>query len=139
MTIQIIFLALFAGNMLSIWSTYFLNKCAWYRIPGMAVFLVLPFLTVYFRQPLFELDFVWWRVAGVLAMIAGAVLLIWSKFLFKPQEEMIETGPYRFVRHPQYLGMIFLYVGWWWVWESVYSFYFGMFIIAMVWLEAYLE
>jgi protein-S-isoprenylcysteine O-methyltransferase Ste14 len=106
---------------------------------GMVVFAVLPFTTVYFAQPLFELDFFWWRITGAVVMIMGAILLIWSKFKFVPQEEMITTGPYQYIRHPQYLGLIFAFVGWWWVWQAVYSFYFGMFIVAMVWFEAFLE
>ena len=34
---------------------------------------------------------------------------------------------------------LFVFVGWWWVWAAVYSFYFGMFILALIWLQAYLE
>lgn len=38
-----------------------------------------------------------------------------------------------------YLGLIFVWVGWWWVWAAVYSFYFGMFILALAWIQGYLE
>ena len=48
-------------------------------------------------------------------------------------------GPFAFVRHPVYLGLVFIFVGWWWAWAAVYAFYFGMFILALIWINAYLE
>lgn len=54
-------------------------------------------------------------------------------------DKFITSGPYQFVRHPLYLGMIFACVGWWWVFSAIYSFYFGMIILALIWIEAYLE
>ncbi|MBU1935618.1 hypothetical protein KKF04_06180, partial [Patescibacteria group bacterium] len=51
----------------------------------------------------------------------------------------ITSGPYNWLRHPQYLSAIFIFIGWWWIFAAVYSFYFGMIIIATIWLNAYLE
>lgn len=139
MIIQIIFLVLFALNLLSIWATVFLKKCEWYRIPGFVIVVLIPLLTVFFDQPRFELDFFWWRIAGVALAVLGIAILIWARFDFNLQRQVRRDGPYQYVRHPQYLGMIFIYAGWWWIWSAVYSFYLGMFILAMVWLQAYLE
>jgi protein-S-isoprenylcysteine O-methyltransferase Ste14 len=32
-----------------------------------------------------------------------------------------------------------MFVGWCWVWAAVYSFYFGLIILALHWIAAYLE
>ncbi|MBU1027382.1 MAG: hypothetical protein KKA31_06600, partial [Candidatus Margulisbacteria bacterium] len=111
------------------------------------VYAVLPLVTVFFVQPRFELDFFWWKIAGAAAIVLGGAILSWSLISFGKkgliltvhQQKILKTGPYLFVRHPQYLGLIFIWAGWWWVWSAVYSFYFGMFIVALTWLEAYLE
>lgn len=144
---QIILVVLFAFNMVFIWLAALLNKFGWYRLPGSFIFAYLPLLGVFMAQPRFELDYFWWRVAGVLSMCAGIVLLIWAKRfigrvisnLGDPPGELKTSGPYQYVRHPMYLGLVFIYVGWWWVWAAVYSFYSGMFILMQVWLHAYLE
>ena len=54
-------------------------------------------------------------------------------------KKVITTGPYHFVRHPLYLGLVFFIVGWWWVWSAVYSFYIGMFMLLLIWVNAFWE
>jgi protein-S-isoprenylcysteine O-methyltransferase Ste14 len=34
---------------------------------------------------------------------------------------------------------MFVLVGWWWVFAAVYSFYFGMLVLALLWLQGYFE
>ncbi len=138
MWIQLFLIAFFASNMLLIWLTVLTKKFEWYRIPGILIFTLVPFLTVFLAQPRFELDFFWWRIAGVAVVIAGFGIMGWARFVFSPQT-LATSGPYQFVRHPQYLGLIFMWMGWWWIWAAVYSFYFGMFILALIWIQAYLE
>ena len=94
---------------------------------------LLSFGSVFIGQPRFDLDFYWWRVAGFVAIFLGIGLFAWAR------KSVIFTGPYQYVRHPLYLAEIFIFVGWWWVWAAVYSFYFGMFILAIIWLQAWLE
>lgn len=139
MNVQLIFIVLFVLNMASIWSTAFLKKCEWYRMPGFMVFSIIPLLTVFFEQPHFELDHFWWRIAGVAALVLGLGIMIWSRFNFNLQQEVKTAGPYQYVRHPQYLGLVFIWVGWWWIWAMVYAFYFGMAFLVLTWIEAYLE
>lgn len=146
MTIQFIFIALFAVNLLLIWLAA--NKAlSWHRLPGTFIFVLLPLFTALFDQPRFELDYFWWRIAGMFAIIFGIGLVSWTKFtlrklivrLGEPPRELCLSGPFQYVRHPLYLGLIFVFVGWWWAWAAVYAFYFGMLILVLVWIQGYLE
>ncbi len=140
MKIQILMVALFALNLLSIWATYWLPRCAWWRPIGYLIMAILPLGSVFFPQPQFDLDYFWWRIAGVVTIVSGLFILGWAIKEFSRRKGALFTGgPYQFVRHPQYLGLIFIWVGWWWVWAAVYSFYFGMIILALTWLQGYLE
>lgn len=147
MSLQILFIILFAVNMLLIWATYITKKLEWYRFPGYLFFAVLPLATVFFDQPRFAMDYYWWKVAGIVIMVFGVIIVAWAKIeLFKRgmwvtdrPKALVTTGPYHFVRHPFYLGLILIIVGWWWVWAAVYSFYLGMFILLQIWVEAYFE
>ena len=133
--------------MVLIWLTVLTKKFEWFRGLGVLIFTLIPFLTVFFEQPHFELDFFWWRIAGIAAIIVGVGIAGWARLEFKKfgmwakdiPGKLIASGPYQYVRHPQYLGLVFIWVGWWWVWAAVYAFYFGMFILALTWIEAYLE
>ena len=97
------------------------------------------FISVKFPQPRFQLDYYWFWLAGFFVLALGVAIYIWAKLLQLKQDSLITSGPYQYVRHPQYLGLIFILVGWWWVWAAVYAFYYGMFIVAGIWLVAYLE
>jgi len=147
MKIQIYLVAIYAINVIFLWLMIRMNNFNWYKVPGTLILFLLPFFSVLPSQPKFELDYFWWIVAGYIALILGLILVIWAKYQFRKvfvwvgfnSTKLIITGPYQFVRHPIYLGLIFIFVGWWWVWAAVYAFYFGMFIVALLWLQAYLE
>ncbi|MBO9715771.1 MAG: isoprenylcysteine carboxylmethyltransferase family protein [Pseudoxanthomonas sp.] len=61
------------------------------------------------------------RASGLLLCVAGAVLAIASRHLLgrnwsgtvqlKQDHELVETGPYRHVRHPIYSGLLLLFLG----------------------------
>jgi protein-S-isoprenylcysteine O-methyltransferase Ste14 len=61
------------------------------------------------------------RVAGLAVGLAGVVLLAWASVLLGPflmheaavreDHALIESGPYRFVRHPVYAGYLALLLG----------------------------
>lgn len=145
MLIQILIVLLFALNLLLVWLAYWQKPWQWYRYPGSAILLVLPLSGVFFVQPLFELDYFWWRIAGAAAIILGAALIGWAVraagliFPVSQPKELKTDGPFALVRQPVYLGLVFIFVGWWWVWAAIYSFYFGLFILALIWINAYLE
>ncbi|MDI6731327.1 MAG: methyltransferase [Candidatus Margulisbacteria bacterium] len=147
MKIQLLIVFLFAFNLAFIWLSARFNWLKWYGSVGSVLFALLPLIGVAFRQPKFDLDHFWWQVAGSIAMGLGVAVIIWAKMVFKAtslllgdaSNKLITAGPYQFIRHPMYLGLVFIYVGWWWVWATVYSFYFGMIILFMLWLQAWLE
>lgn len=132
MEIQIFLVVVFTVNQLLLW------KFNWYYRIGLWLFLIIPLIAAVLPQPRFELDYFWWRIAGMAAIAAGTGLFFWARSVFRP-DELITSGPYQYLRHPMYLGLIFIFVGWWWIWAAVYSFYFGMFMLAMIWLQGCLE
>lgn len=60
-------------------------------------------------------------VIGLMLAAAGAILAIWSRYLLgrnwsvsvqkKQDHELISNGPYKFVRHPIYSGLLLLFIG----------------------------
>lgn len=61
------------------------------------------------------------RIVGLVVGMAGAVLLVWSSLLLgqlmlheaavREDHTLIESGPYRFIRHPVYAGYLALLLG----------------------------
>jgi protein-S-isoprenylcysteine O-methyltransferase Ste14 len=59
--------------------------------------------------------------AGVVVMAAGTVLAVWARvhlgrnwsgeIAIKVEHQLIRSGPYRFLRHPIYTGLLAMYVG----------------------------
>jgi len=148
MKIQLIIAGCFALNMFLMWVTFFIKRCRWYRSVGELIFIILPFTMVSIEQPHFELDFFWWKIAGIASILLGGLILLWTVIEMTKKgianldiipDKFLDSGPFAFVRHPIFLSLIFLCIGWWWVFAAVYSFYFGMLILLLIWLEAYLE
>ncbi|OGC34342.1 hypothetical protein A2548_07810 [candidate division WOR-1 bacterium RIFOXYD2_FULL_41_8] len=147
MTIFLVLLSLFVLCLAVNWYTLLKSKSDLWRKVAIFIALTIPILTPFFPQPRFSLDFFWWRVAGLIAIVMGQVIFFWAKNMFSGSEELfgdvpqepITAGPFQFVRHPMYLGFIFIIVGWWWLWQAIYAFYFGLFIVALLWIQAYLE
>ncbi|HET7018410.1 MAG TPA: isoprenylcysteine carboxylmethyltransferase family protein [Streptosporangiaceae bacterium] len=63
----------------------------------------------------------WHQVVGLLLMWAGLAIRIWSVLTLgasfrttvevDTDQPLVDTGPYRFVRHPSYTGILLLAVG----------------------------
>jgi protein-S-isoprenylcysteine O-methyltransferase Ste14 len=82
---------------------------------------LLPPAVIALRVGEFEAGWLPLRVVGLTIGLAGAVLLVWASVLLgrlmlheaavRADHALIETGPYRFVRHPVYTGYLALLLG----------------------------
>ena len=62
------------------------------------------------------------RWLGVATLVVGCVLRVWPMFVLgrrfsglvalQPDHELVTDGPYRWVRHPSYLGGMLGMLGW---------------------------
>ena len=95
----------------------------WIFLPLLVIGLVSAFLPAYAeRQGWWVLDGETVRWLGVFFYLAGGALRIWPIFVLgrrfsglvaiQPGHELVTDGIYRVIRHPSYLGMIILMLGW---------------------------
>lgn len=66
-------------------------------------------------------DVAWTAYTGAVIVVAGAALAIWARLLLgrnwsvapqlKNEHELIESGPYAWVRHPIYTGLLLMFLG----------------------------
>jgi protein-S-isoprenylcysteine O-methyltransferase Ste14 len=78
-------------------------------------------VTMHYLLPVAGLLYPPWSYAGVLPLLGGLTIVIWSALLFaraqtpiKPFEEttrLVTGGMYRWTRNPMYLGMVFVLIG----------------------------
>jgi len=71
----------------------------------------------------------WW--IGQILFYSGIVIAIWAAILLgpnltplpkpKPSGELIQSGLYRFVRHPMYFGVILVCFGWAGIVQTLYT------------------
>ena len=71
----------------------------------------------------------WW--IGQILFYSGIVIAIWAAILLgpnltplpkpKPSGELIQSGLYRFVRHPIYFGVILVSFGWAGIEQTIYT------------------
>lgn len=98
------------------------------------VFLMATFIE--FRLPLpVEIT----SLLGACSIVLGAFLISWAVLHLKKgitgelkpkTEELVKEGPYRFIRHPTYLGMIILFIGFF-IWVKSFTGVIGVFTLFL--------
>lgn len=95
---------------------------------ALAIFIALILLFEYFiRSPVSPNDVTLWPHIMIVDIVAGIVVFIglaialWGRITlgrnwsmlpsFKEHHELIESGPYAYVRHPMYTGLLLMFLG----------------------------
>lgn len=92
-------------------------------LPAVVGVLFLAWLMPYMdRRDLWTIDDDAARYVGVATLVIGGTLRIWPMFVLghrfsglvaiQPGHQLVTQGPYRYVRHPSYLGAMLGLVGW---------------------------
>ena len=118
-------------------------------------FPVAAFMFVVRRAILFSVSAALWQVTPLLGIVAdamtviGLLITLWarqslgtnwsSSVVFKERHELIEGGPYRFVRHPIYSGVLLMLFGTMLVWGRLVGVIALVVIIVGLSIKAYLE
>jgi len=88
----------------------------------------LGIMTVFFLSPIeylylatFQPHTVWMESIGVGLVLLGSTLFVWARRTLgiqysghvsvKKEQELVQSGPYRIVRHPAYAGYLFMALG----------------------------
>lgn len=91
-----------------------------FRFPGLLVVVAVVLLRVFKPQNL-AVHGVAFHVVGVTLFVAGLGLAVWARIYLgrnwgmpmtkKDEPELVTSGPYRFVRHPIYSGLLLAILG----------------------------
>jgi protein-S-isoprenylcysteine O-methyltransferase Ste14 len=86
---------------------------------------------------------------GALLLLAAALIAVWAMpFIFPAAKKggdeldpefLVTHGPYQWVRHPQYVGVVIGFIGWALLQGGVYSLLFSPVLFLLFRSEAYLE
>ena len=84
-----------------------------------AVFFLSPLEFLYFAT--FQPRTVWMEAIGVGLVLLGSTLFVWARQTLgthysghvsvKKEQELVQSGPYRIIRHPAYAGYLFMALG----------------------------
>ncbi len=87
------------------------------------LFLPVPLLMVALAEPSVSA-----MPIGLMLVLAGSLFRLWSAGYLEKNQRLITAGPYAYVRHPLYLGMLLVLAGWctlvgWIPWGAVMGSY----------------
>jgi hypothetical protein len=73
-------------------------------------------------------------IYGTVLMVIGTILIVigWvTLYKHSKNDEIVTVGIYSYSRHPQYLGFIFIILGWIIGWPTILSVIFGMILVVV--------
>jgi protein-S-isoprenylcysteine O-methyltransferase Ste14 len=96
------------------------DRSYWLITLGMiAAFYGPPIEYVYFPSRLSHP--IWMKIAGVILVIFGIFLFVWARQIMRAyytghlsvtlRQQLVQSGPYHFIRHPAYLGYLWMALG----------------------------
>lgn len=96
------------------------DRSYWFIIPGMlAAFYLPPLEFLYFAAVLPRTG--WTKATGVFLILLGVVLFAWARRTLgasysghvsvMEEQPLVQSGPYRFIRHPAYAGYLSIALG----------------------------
>jgi protein-S-isoprenylcysteine O-methyltransferase Ste14 len=110
--------------------------------PNYFLACLLLIVFVFFVFPIFNLIGYPYTLFGLIFVIIGIILNLWTDSLFKktkttvkPDEKpttFLTSGPFHFSRHPMYLGMVFILLGVSIVLGSVIGFIFPILFVFLM-------
>jgi len=85
----------------------------------MAVFFLSPLEYLYFAT--IRLSTIWMEAIGMGLVVLGSILFVWARrtlgrhysghVSIKKEQGLVQSGPYRIIRHPAYSGYLFMALG----------------------------
>lgn len=102
--------------------------------------LIVPLILVIFAKPVLP-----GLIAGVVLVLVGEGIRIWSAGSISKNKDLACTGPYAFVRNPLYVGSLFIAAGYcamsglWWSWLVMGALYFLFYVGTIVNEERHLD
>ncbi|UCF68962.1 MAG: isoprenylcysteine carboxylmethyltransferase family protein [Acidobacteriota bacterium] len=105
------------------------------------LFVVAPLVDVPVLAPrLFRAVGHWPAVVGTALSLVGTALIAAGWWRIHRAEDLVDTGIYRFIRHPQYTGIFLFTLGWLLHWPSIVTLLlWPLLIAAYVWLARFEE
>ena len=130
------------------------QRRGWWRVSFLVIMLGFFLARLGLLRVHWVNGFLWRRtlftgiVADVIAL-AGLVIMLWARVILgrnwsadvalKEGHELVTSGPYRWVRHPIYSGLLLMALGWA-VWRGRYSGFWGLAVLLpLFWIKARAE
>ena len=105
------------------------------------------FVLVFFEQRNFQ-DMVLNYVIGIPFFVFGMIARMYPMIYLRKRGttttldevvKIVDTGPYKIIRHPQYAGGILLLIGWYLTWGSIYCLFLVPLIALLIVVQAFIE